>query len=271
MCKVLGIAATGRVKAVCDRIVEKVACARLSSYFVDDLQTTDNASFRKIAGMNRVALLAALGETPGGRGADPRAPLCQLRESLVAGRWLFFHCRQGSDFDGLPESARTTVQGLIGIPREWRQDAGHGALEGFVLDWRADAASTCSACWNSSADIIADVEAMDLDPPGGQGGDSRRAGRDRASLGAGAHDCTGRGPGGPGLNAGGGGGGGARDTGGGVFDCTGGRGAGSGLGTGGPSHGMSSLYCTGGGNAGQARSTGGPFHSSGGGWAAPSY
>jgi len=217
LCKVLGIAATGRVKAVCDSIVEKVACACLSSYFVDDLQTTDNAFFRKIAGMNRVALLAALGETPGGRGADPRAPLCQLRESLVAGRWLFFHCRQGSDFDGLPESARTTVQGPIGIPREWRQDAGHGALEGFVLDWRADAASNCSACWNSSADIIADVEAMDLDPPGGQGGDSRRAGRDRASLGAGAHDCTGGGPGGPGLNAGGGGGGGARDTGGGVF------------------------------------------------------
>ena len=37
LCKVLGIAATGRVKAVCDRIVEKVARARLSTYFLDDL------------------------------------------------------------------------------------------------------------------------------------------------------------------------------------------------------------------------------------------
>ena len=272
LCKVLGIPATGRVKAVCDRIVEKVARARLSSYFVDNLQTTDNASFCKIADMNRAALLAALGEIPGGRGADPRAPLCQLRESLAAGRWLFFHCRQGSDFDGLPESARMTVENLLGIPRGWRQDARHGALEGFVRDWRVDATSRCSAIWNSSADITAGVEAMDLDPPGGQGGGSRRAGRDLASLGPGAPDCTGGGPGRPSMDAGGGsGGGGARGFGGGVFDCTGEGGAGSGLGTGVPSLGMSSLYCTGGGNAGPAYSTGGQFHSPGGGWAAPPY
>ena len=166
LCEVLGVSASGRVAAVCERIVEKVAHARFASPFLDDMPATDDASFRKISGMNRTALLAALGEISGGGGVDQQAPLCRLREALAAGRWLFFHCRQGSDFDELPESARATVEGMIGLPRQWKRDARHGALEGFVKDWQADANSNSSAIRNSSADITAGVEAMDLDPLG---------------------------------------------------------------------------------------------------------
>ena len=274
LCEVLGVSASGRVAAVCERIVEKVARARFASPFLDDMQATDDASFRKISGMNRTALLAALGEIPGGGGVDQQAPLCRLREALAAGRWLFFHCRQGSDFDELPESARATVEGMIGLPRQWKRDARHGALEGFVRDWRADANSNSSAIRNSSADITAGVEAMDLDPPGGQGGSGGRTGRGRASLGTGVPHSSGVGPdrAAMGCSGGsGGGGGGMRDSSCGYFHSTSGSGAGLGHDAGVLSHNPVRTHSTGGGRAGLAHGTRGMFHSTGGGWTIPSY
>ena len=121
LCKVLGVNASGLVAAVCDRIVEKVAPALLSSHFLDDLQVTDNASFWKIAGINRAALLAALGGIPGGAPInEPHCVGCRNRSlpdvgcsSTVVKAAILTTCLK----------ARGHLGALIDLPRQWGQDS----------------------------------------------------------------------------------------------------------------------------------------------------